>query len=155
VSIYLLLKNLVFIVLLLAEGVSGDIHVHELEYPLLAAQSGTEGIVTVRCELEKDGQVRAVKVLSGPRILADAAAANALKWRFPEPKAQKDTEIILTYDFQLRGTTRESRSNSAFVFNSPNHIIVSTRRPYITPSSRSNSSRTSGAALGRGRSIYA
>src|SRR5258708_2816448 len=50
---------------------------------VLAVQEGIEGTVNIGCVLRKDGTVSSPVTVDGTRVLAEAAAANALKWTFP------------------------------------------------------------------------
>src|SRR5439155_1608980 len=90
---------------------------YALDYPRLAVQAGISGTVVLRCGLRPDGSVSSVIPVSGPTILAEAAAANAAKWMFPgRPKKGKNT-VVLTYRFVLRETPFSTvTSTNEFIF---------------------------------------
>jgi TonB family protein len=126
----------IFGILCNAQAQTFPARVYGLDYPRLAAQAGVQGTVVVRCELGRDGSVTSVKTVTGPAILADAASANASKWKFPRPK-RKAERVELIYRFELCESTTPK---SEFIFEPPNLVIVSSNRPYFMPT-----------ALGRGR----
>ena len=58
------------------------VHKVEAVYPDLARQAGIEGTVVLRLEIDKDGTVRGMKVLSGEPVLAQAAMDAVEHWRY-------------------------------------------------------------------------
>jgi len=51
-------------------------------YPELAKHMRITGTVVVQVTVDPDGKVTAVKTISGPRVLAQAAEDAVQKWRF-------------------------------------------------------------------------
>jgi len=89
-----------------AKGQSGSIAVQVLpggsraimfrvtpEYPRLAAAVKIIGAVQLQALVRADGTVRQVRVVGGHPVLAEAAAAAVMKWRF-EPQARETTESV-------------------------------------------------------------
>lgn len=74
-------------------------------YPEVAKQAGIEGPVRLDVMIDRDGNVEDVKVLSGHRVLAEAAAAAVRQWRY-EPVVINDRQIpVVTFvvvEFKLR-----------------------------------------------------
>src|SRR5947207_1858444 len=68
-------------------------------YPRLALLAGTQGEVDLKCVLAGDGSVMEASIVSGPKILAFAAKANALRQQFATPSRK----IELVYVFRLEG----------------------------------------------------
>jgi TonB family protein len=74
------------------------------EYPEAARQQGIQGLVVLEATVDKDGEVQQVVVISGNPMLATAASAAVLKWRF-KPLVQ-DGRVVpfttrITVDFVL------------------------------------------------------
>ena len=63
------------------------------EYPRLAAAVKIIGAVQLQALVRADGTVRQVRVVGGHPVLAEAAAAAVMKWRF-EPQARETTESV-------------------------------------------------------------
>ena len=73
-------------------------------YPEAARQQRIQGLVVLDATVDKDGEVQQVTVISGNPILATAASAAVLKWRF-KPLVQ-DGRVVpfttrITVDFVL------------------------------------------------------
>jgi len=99
----------------------------------LALLSGTQGIVTLHCEVGKDGSLRP-KTSEGPRVLADAAKANATRWRFSVPDSDEaKSMVIIVYTFEIKGATRKTGPETTFAFEFPNRVQVSSPQPYLMP----------------------
>jgi TonB family protein len=82
-----------------------------LDYPVLALQAQIGGVVRIGANITPNGAVRDTRIVSGNRILGQAAIENVRKWRFmrcssdsvkPTPR-EKEIEIV--YDFELVGVT--------------------------------------------------
>ena len=76
----------------------------EPEYPEAARQQGIQGLVVLEATVGKDGEVQQLAVISGNPMLATAASAAVLKWRF-KPLVQ-DGRVVpfttrITVDFVL------------------------------------------------------
>lgn len=74
-------------------------------YPQLAKQMGLEGTVVLRARIGTDGRVRAVEVESGHPLLAGAAKAAVLAWRYRPTllngqPVEVETRVVV--NFQLR-----------------------------------------------------
>jgi TonB family protein len=77
---------------LAAEG--GLLHRVEPEYPDEARRQGIQGPVVLDVHIAKDGAVQDVNLVSGQRILADAAASAVRQWRFrPHYAAGHEVEM--------------------------------------------------------------
>ena len=102
-----------------------------LEYPRLAQQAKIQGSVELTCTTGIAGEVLDCKGVSGHPLLLGAAIENAKRWRFQRsPTAQANgDQIILHYDFVLRGLPVRSRPKVEFSFEYPNHVIVSSEIP--------------------------
>jgi TonB family protein len=50
--------------------------------PKLASEHGMYGAVTLEATIARDGNVRAVKVLGGNPLLAEAARQAVMRWRY-------------------------------------------------------------------------
>ena len=74
------------------------------EYPLLARQMKVQGAVILLVDIDKDGSIQALQILSGPAILADAAREAVKQWRF-KPYLQNgvpiETQAKVTVDFMI------------------------------------------------------
>jgi TonB family protein len=62
-------------------------------YPALAKQMHISGTVKLEATVEKNGQVKDVKVLGGHPLLSDAAASAAKNWKY-EPAGEETVETI-------------------------------------------------------------
>ena len=74
-------------------------------YPEAARQQGIQGLVVLEATVDKDGEVQRVAVISGNPMLATAASAAVLKWRF-KPLVQDGRVVVpfttrITVDFVL------------------------------------------------------
>jgi protein TonB len=54
----------------------------DAEYPKIAKQTGAKGTVTLNATIGKDGNVKAVKVVSGHPMLVGAASEAVKQWRY-------------------------------------------------------------------------
>jgi protein TonB len=74
-------------------------------YPLLARQMKVQGAVILLVDIDKDGSIESLQILSGPAILADAAREAVKQWRF-KPYLQNGvpigTQARITVDFTIR-----------------------------------------------------
>ena len=62
-------------------------------YPALAKQMHISGTVKLEATVERNGQVKDVKVLGGHPVLSDAAMNAAKRWKY-EPAAEPTVETI-------------------------------------------------------------
>jgi TonB family protein len=72
-------------------------HRVEPEYPESARQQGIQGPVVLDVRIGRDGAVQDVKVLSGPRVLADAAIAAVKRWKFQPQSVDGQTRVTLNF----------------------------------------------------------
>jgi len=76
------------------------------EYPEMARQSETEGVVMVQVRINEFGDVVGATVVQGVPMLNQAAIDAALKWKFT-PAKQRDVpvkaQIVIPIRFTLRG----------------------------------------------------
>jgi len=63
------------------------------QYPRIAASLKIIGAVQLQAIVRADGTVKQVRVVGGHPVLADAAVAAVMKWRF-EPGARETTESV-------------------------------------------------------------
>jgi len=84
-----------------------------------------QGQVEILCTINPDGSVASIKVAktSWP-LLAEYAQENAKKWLFRRVSSVEQDTFLLKYTFQLEGDGTDSPQNR-FVFEYPNHVIVS------------------------------
>jgi TonB family protein len=82
------------------------------EWPDRARRAGLTGTVVLECVIDVDGHVQAVKVLSGHRSLADAAAAAVRKWRYtPTEVDGKAVPVIMTISVNYRLSSPPKRED--------------------------------------------
>jgi TonB family protein len=73
-------------------------------YPVFAKQQGLEGTVVVLATIGKDGVPRAIRRVSGPAALMEAALAAVAGWRYrPASRGGEPVEVqrIITLNFRL------------------------------------------------------
>jgi len=73
-------------------------------YPAAASASHVQGEVKVRAEVDRDGNVASVRVISGPPLLRDAALDAVQRWRYrPYILSGEPTpmDAVAIMDFQL------------------------------------------------------
>jgi TonB family protein len=68
--------------LLLGNASSNVVYHVEPEYPQQALRDGVQGPVVLDLYIDKDGSVQRASIVSGPAVLADAATAAVMQWRF-------------------------------------------------------------------------
>jgi protein TonB len=72
------------------------------DYPIRAAQEGIQGQVWVKAFISETGDVDSVEVISGDKMLAEAAVAAAKKWKFrPFIKDGKPVKIATKIPFSF------------------------------------------------------
>ena len=104
-------------------------------YPVLATHARIEGRVDLRLQVNRDGHIAAVRVLTGNKILAAVASGNIKNWRFSLPCKTPPAESIFefTYEFRLRGIA-ESRPPTEFVYEHPYKVFVTSEALHWNPS---------------------
>lgn len=113
-------------------------HLESMEYPRVAAQAGTQGVVTLECRLSDRGEVMSVNVVSRPSrdLLARAAVANVKKWRFRTIRsdAPMPATVRITYTFRLEGECAGAgRCRTEFQYDFPDRVTVISQRWRWTP----------------------
>ena len=105
--------------------------VPSIEYPALAASASVQGKVTVEFNLAPDGAVLSARAISGEKVLAAAAEANANKWKFKRltPGAAKESTFVVIYEFRLEGVSRGPIGSESF-FEEPNLVVVTAKKPH-------------------------
>jgi len=78
----------------------------EPEYPELARQEKMQGAVVLDVRIGRDGAIQNVKVVSGQRLLAEAAISAVKQWRF-KPRVQNgrpvEMQTRVTLNFRMPG----------------------------------------------------
>jgi periplasmic protein TonB len=74
------------------------------DYPVLARQTHTQGVVVIEAIIDEHGYVQEMKIVSGPPVLYQAALDALRKWRY-EPTYLNDepvpVQLLVTITFQL------------------------------------------------------
>lgn len=114
-----------------------------MDYPALAAQSRTEGMVKLKCVLDSQGRVTSTTILEvisaqkpAEGLLGQAARENAAKWKFMLRNegpitASSDKSVTLIYNFKLEGATF-NRRRVDFAYEYPNAVFVTSEAPYTS-----------------------
>jgi TonB family protein len=105
-----------------------------LDYPALALQARISGAVHLGAHITTDGSVRDTRIISGNRILGEAAENNLRKWRFMRCSSGsgKDDDIEVSYNFELVGVTM-STPRTLFSYEHPYRVTISASAPHWTP----------------------
>jgi hypothetical protein len=88
----------------------------EMNYPLPARLTHTQGIVVVRVKLDETGKVVSSEAISGAKTLIPDSLSNSNKWRF---QAGPSKTAVIIYEFWIEGSCY-SGMNGHFVFRQPN-----------------------------------
>jgi TonB family protein len=102
------------------------IRIVSVDYPLLAVQSRTSGVVAVECTLRQDGTVESARVESGSLLLGRAILERISEWKFmrnPAPQSAVAAGIVLSFEFKIRGTS-SGPLTSVFVYDYPDHFTI-------------------------------
>jgi hypothetical protein len=86
-------------------------------YPPLARAAKVQGDVTLEATAE-DGRISAIKIVSGHRLLSDAAAANVRTWMLV-----RQVPMTFRVDFRYR-LSETCHGNPAVVFDFPTKVEV-------------------------------
>ncbi len=90
-----------------AEALQVLSHPVDPNYPLLAREMKVQGSVILDAYIGRDGNIQALKIVSGPTILATAAMEAVRQWRF-KPYLQAgqavETEARITVNFTISTT---------------------------------------------------
>ena len=77
------------------------IHKVDPEYPEEARSAGVEGKVVVEVTIEENGEVSEAKVVSGHRLLQQAAIDAVKQWRFSNPlKSQAVVQLTIVFTLE-------------------------------------------------------
>lgn len=130
-------KGMLLALLLAFAGVAADwfpVQFESPNYPLLANQARIEGVVRLRLVLGADGRVLRSEPLSGNSLLARAAEANALTWRFARSCSEETTSssIDFIYSFTLEGEAPD-RPTVRFSYEHPYRVRVVSQALHWTP----------------------
>jgi periplasmic protein TonB len=74
-------------------------------YPELARHARIQGVVVVRCVIDSSGQVAQVEVLSGPALLAEAAAGAVRQWLY-RPTLLNGIPVAVEMEVRLQFSLR-------------------------------------------------
>jgi protein TonB len=74
----------------------------DAEYPKIAKQTGAKGTVVLNATIGKDGNIKAVKVVSGHPMLTGAAAEAVKQWRYRPTllngqPVETDTQVLINF----------------------------------------------------------
>jgi len=111
--------------------------VNSLDYPPLGLQARISGKVYLSVEVDVSGAVKKVIVISGEKILADAARKNLETWKFTSPPGQgayssQNERFEFIYVFRLLDEN-SPRSKEEFSYEFPNKVTLSARAPHLEP----------------------
>jgi hypothetical protein len=95
-----LLAVLALSICLTAQGWQAVRIVGIAEYPLLARHAGIAGRVHLRCVSNLETGPPICSVISGHKVLGQAAKSNAEQWRFRDADGSS-ARVDLIYDFKL------------------------------------------------------
>ena len=89
------------------QGVSQGMLLHQVkpEYPPDARHNHISGTVKLRALIGKDGHIQNLRVLSGSRILAEAAYAAVVQWTYRPYKingSPVEIDTVITVNYELR-----------------------------------------------------
>lgn len=101
--------------------------VQTFEYPRLGVQAQITGDVELDVTIAAAGTVTRTALVSGHRVLANAAETAIRSWRFahrcPEESAAKETTVRFHFTFRLQGVVEE-RPRTKLTYQFPDRIIV-------------------------------
>lgn len=120
-------------------SVAGEVFPTVLEtfdYPVLGVQAQLAGDVELDATIAATGSVKQTKVVSGHRVLADAAESAIKSWRFahrcPGGPASEETIVRFHFTFRLQGVA-EGRPRTKLTYIFPNRIIVAGEAVHYQP----------------------
>ena len=105
------------------------IRIFSVDYPLLAVQSRTSGVVKVDCTLRKDGTVADARIVSGSLLLGQPILERIPEWKFKASRAdgsRPSETIVLYFEFRL-GATAAGPPKSLFVYDYPNRFTITSQ----------------------------
>jgi hypothetical protein len=97
-----------------------------VDYPALAVQSHTSGLVKIECQLRDDGTVETAKLASGSELLARSIFQRIGEWKFmPRVDGSSPATPLLVLYFEFRLTEPATGpSASRFVYDYPDHFTI-------------------------------
>lgn len=104
-------------------------HLVALEYPWFARMGEIQGDVPVVLTLTPQGKVTKVRILSGPKPLADAVRSALEKWQFAAMSCAGETcEAEIVFSFVLAGSCNAgSHCPSQFELDLPRAVRISAK----------------------------
>ncbi len=90
------------------------------QYPPRAQRVGLSGDVIVEFSVE-GGLVSTVSVVSGDRLLAEAAVANVKSWRFD---SQLQARLTTVFSFKLERSSRDRFEGTRVIAELPKHVTL-------------------------------
>jgi hypothetical protein len=95
-----------------------------LEYPWFARIAVLQGNVELQATISREGAVKHVRVVSGPKPLSDAAAKSLSQWAFKGCSANECTASFV-FSFVLNGTCNAGTNcPSSFQADLPDKVTV-------------------------------
>jgi protein TonB len=90
-----------------AQGVTQGLLIYKVQpvYPPEARRAGIEGTVVLQAEIGKDGRIIDLKLLSGPKELAEAAIGAVQQWRY-RPYTLNGEPVVVQTQIQVNFTLR-------------------------------------------------
>ncbi len=98
-----------------------------VEYPWFARVAVLQGTVKLAATVSREGSVTNVRVISGPKPLADAASDTFSKWQFAACPSG-DCHVELTFSFVLNGSCNAcSHCPTEFEVNLPDKVRITSK----------------------------
>ena len=94
----------------------------DIRYPLIALQTGTQGVVVVHVTLDDKGNVIQSLALSGNEILIAESLENAKKWRF-DGNTQRAAIIVFNFEIPQRACL-DGAYHSVATIRPPNFVNI-------------------------------
>jgi Gram-negative bacterial TonB protein C-terminal len=98
-----------------------------MEYPVLARLAFLERTVDLVATISREGTVVAVRVMSGPPVLATPAKETLSKWRFTgcaSPTGQCEAKLVFSFVLLPGSCTSGSHCPSEFEVDLPDKVLV-------------------------------
>lgn len=106
-------------------GVPHIRRISEIRYSVVALTAGVEGTVVVESTLDREGNITAMSVISGPSVFHDSTKRALADWKFELSDTPIRTlQISVTYRI-----VKSPRDAKGFVFDSPASVTVSAVGP--------------------------
>jgi outer membrane biosynthesis protein TonB len=98
-----------------------------MEYPPFARMAYLRGTVDLVATISREGTVAAVRVVSGPPMLATPAKENLSKWRFTgcaSPTGQCEAKLVFSFVLLPGSCDSDSHCPSEFEVDLPNKVLL-------------------------------